>query len=146
MKYLRKKAMAMIMAIMVIVIIGTIMALSLSMTTQTTKRNLETYLYEQSEILADSAREYAMYKIGNTSCTPADFNITAQDAFYDITIKTRYVTSTASCGTRNFTADTDPDLQNPTAVIDVTVAIDTNNTKTSEAIRFYKRYIETIKP
>ncbi len=145
MRHLRKKAMAMIMAIMVIVIIGTIMALSLSMTTQTTKCNIDTYLYEQSEILADSAREYTMYKIGKVPCTPADFTITTQDGYYDITVKTHYVTPNASCGIYNFTSDRDIDLQNPTAVIDITVAIDTNKTNTSENIRFYKRYIENIK-
>ena len=146
MRYLRKKAMAMAMAIMVIVIIGSIMALSLSMTAQTTKRNLETYLYEQSEILADSAREYTMYKIGNIACTAADFDITGQDDFYDITIRTLYVTSDASCGLLNFTDDTDTDLENATAVIDITISIDTNQTNTSEQIRFYKRYIENINP
>ena len=41
----KRAGMAMIMAIAVIVIIGTIMALSIAMTTQTTKRNLDMYLY-----------------------------------------------------------------------------------------------------
>ena len=146
MKYLRKKAMAMIMAIMVIVIVGTIMALSLNMTVQTTKRNIETYLYEQSEILADSAREYTMYKIGNTPCIYSGSNILNQDSFYNINISVLYVTKNpTTCAGLKFTTDTDVDLQRDTAIIDVTVSIDKSQTNTSEDIRFYKRYIENIK-
>jgi len=142
-----KNAIAMIMAIAVIVIIGTIMALSISMTALTTKRNLDMYLSEQIEILADSAREYAMYKIGNTPCVVSNFPITRQDDFYNINIDILYVTA-AGCTdpTLNFTSDTDANLQRATAVIDVTISIDKNQTKTSENIRFYKRYIENIKP
>jgi len=144
-----KNAIAMIMAIAVIVIIGTIMALSISMTSLTTKRNLDMYLSEQIEILADSAREYAMYKIGNTPCVVSNYNIAGQDTFYDITIDILYVTA-AGCpipnAALNFTNDTDANLQRDTAVIDVTISIDKSKTNTSEDIRFYKRYIENIKP
>jgi len=144
-----KNAIAMIMAIAVIVIIGTIMALSMNMTALTTKRNLDMYLSEQIEILADSAREYAMYKIGNTSCVAAvsNYAISGQDTFYDIDINVLYVTA-AGCADAalDFTSDTDANLQRDTAVIDVTVSIDKNQTNTSENIRFYKRYIENIKP
>ena len=144
-----KNAIAMIMAIAVIVIIGTIMALSMSMTALTTKRNLDMYLSEQIEILADSAREYAMYKIGNTPCVVSGYTIAGQDTFYDINIDILYVTA-AGCPAPNaalsFTADTDTNLQRDTAVIDITISIDKSKTNTSENIRFYKRYIENIKP
>jgi len=142
-----KNAIAMIMAIAVIVIIGTIMALSMSMTALTTKRNLDMYLSEQIEILADSAREYAMYKIGNTPCVVSNYNIANQDTFYDINISILYVTATGCAdATLDFTADKDANLQRPTAVIDVTISIDKSQTNTTEDIRFYKRYIENIKP
>ena len=143
----KKNAIAMIMAVAVIVIIGTIMALSMALTLKTGKRTVETYLYEQVEILSDSAREYAMYKIGNTSCVNHDYNITQQDNFYDMQITVKYIT-TAACAdaSLNFTTDYDTDLKHDSAVINVIVSVDTNQTNTGEEIRFYKRYIENINP
>ncbi len=148
MKKLQKNAIAMIMAIMVIVIIGTIMALSLNMTTLSTSRNLDMYLNEQMEILSDSAREYALYKIGNTPCVYSGSNIANQDLFYDINISVRYVTQGGCIATPslNFTNDTDADLLRATAIIDITMSLDKTQTNTSEDVRFYKRYIENIKP
>ena len=142
-----KNAIAMIMAIAVIVIISTIMALSMSMTMVTTKRNIDMYLYEQAEILADSAREYAMYKIGNAPCVNNNYTIAGQDTFYNIDITVSYVTANpTTCAGPNFTNIADTNLQINTAIIDVTVSIDKSQTKTSEDIRFYKRYIENIEP
>lgn len=145
----KRAGMAMIMAIAVLVIVGTIMALSIAMTTQTTKRNLDMYLYEQIEMLADSAREYAMYKIDNnaTHCGESGFNILGQDAFYDVSVAIKYVTSNGcvdGVAANNFI--TDSDLQQDTAIIDVTVSVDKTQTNTTEDIRFYKKYIENIKP
>ena len=150
MRLLRKNGIAMIMAIAVIVVVGTIMALSLSMTTKTTKRNLDIYLYEHIEMLSNSAREYAMYKIDNntTQCAYSNFSIPGQDTLYDINIDIRYVTP-AGCPIaypNDFTTDLDPDLLNDVAVIDVTVWVDQTESLTSENIRFHKRYIENIKP
>ena len=143
----KRNAIAMIMAIAVIVIIGTIMALSMALTLKTGKRTVETYLHEQVEILADSAREYAMYKIGTTSCVNHDYNITQQDNFYDIEIRVKYITTIACTDTTlNFTTDYDTDLQHDSAVIDIVVSVDNNQTNTAEEIRFYKRYIENINP
>ena len=50
---LRRKSggFAMIMAIVVIVVIATIMALSISLTAQTTKRTSDLYLYDQADVL-----------------------------------------------------------------------------------------------
>jgi len=143
----RRNAIAMIMAIAVIVIIGTIMALSMAMTLKTGKRTVETYLNEQVEILADSAREYAMYKIGNTSCVQHDYNISQQDSFYNIQITVKYITQVACATTAlNFTTDYDIDLQHDSAIVDIVVSIDKNQTNTAEDVRFYKRYIENINP
>mgnify|MGYP006995581668 CR=1 FL=1 len=148
MRLLRKNGIAMIMAIAVIVVVGTIMALSLSMTTKTTKRNLDIYLYEQIEMLSDSAREYAMYKIDNnaTQCAYSNFSILGQDTLYDINIGIRYVTATGCPAGNDFTNDLDPALLNDVAVIDVTVSVDKTESQTTEDIRFHKRYIENIKP
>ena len=150
MRKVYKNGIAMIMAIAVIVVVGTIMTLSLNMTTKTTKRDLDIYLYEQVEILSDSAREYAMYKIDNntTQCAYSNFSVIGQDTLYDINIDIRYVTP-AGCPAlypNDFTADLDSDLLNDVAVIDVTVIVDKSESQMPEDIRFHKRYIENIKP
>jgi len=146
----KRNAIAMIMAIAVIVIIGTIMALSMALTLKTGKRTLDIYLYEHIEMLSDSAREYAMYKIDNntTQCAYNNFSVLGQDTLYDINIDILYVTP-AGCPAlypNDFTADLDPDLLNDVAVIDVTVMVDKTVSQTTEDIRFHKRYIENIKP
>ena len=147
MKKNQKNAIAMIMAIAVIVIIGTLMALSMALTLKTGKRTVETYLYEQVEILSDSAREYAMYKVGKISCVEHDYNISQQDSFYDIQITVQYITQVAcSNPALNFTTDYDVELVHESAIVDVVVSIDKNQTNTTEDVRFYKRYIENINP
>lgn len=140
----KKPAFAMIMAMTFIVILGTILALSISLTSTTTKKNLETYFYEQMEILADSAREYAMFRIGNTPCNVGTFNFT-QDNLYDITINVQYVTR-ATCPAPNaaLTFAVDPSLVKETAIIDVAVSLNNAASNTPEQIRYYKRYIENI--
>ena len=145
-----KNGVAMIMAMAVIVVVGTILALSLNMTAKTTKRNLDIYLYEHIEMLSNSAREYAMYKIDNntTQCAYSNFTVFGQDTLYDISINIRYVTP-AGCPVaypNDFTTDLDPDLLNDVAVIDVVVSVDKIESQTTEDIRFHKRYIENIKP
>ena len=62
-----RSGIAMIMAIAVMVIISTILALSLSLTSQTTKNTTCIYLYEQSNLLAISDLEYAKLIIGTES-------------------------------------------------------------------------------
>lgn len=138
----KKPAFAMIMAMTFILILGTILALSISLTSTTTKKNLETYFYEQMEILADSAREYAMYKIGNSPCNANSFNFT-QDNLYDITINIQYVTR-AVCADPNLSFAVDPSLVKETAIIDVAVSLNNAASNTPESIRYYKRYIENI--
>ena len=60
-----KPAIAMITAIGMIVIISTILALSLSLSTQTTKRTADIYLHEQAVLLSKSAAEYALLQISS---------------------------------------------------------------------------------
>ena len=66
---------AMIMAIAVIVIISTIMALSLALTTQTAKQTVDIYLYEQSVLYSKSAAELALLDIAQANpCTVTTAN------------------------------------------------------------------------
>jgi len=137
-----RNAMAMIMAIAVLVIMATIMALSLSLAVQTTKKTTDTYLYEQSALLAHSAAEYAMLKISQVNpCEQDDFSFSHD--IYDINISMRYVyTFPSPCNTAAGTAYFDisyPD-SNGTVLMDITVSTDEG----TEPIRYFRRSIQKL--
>ena len=142
-----KKAFAMIMAISVIVIISTIMALSLSMTTQTTKRTTDLYVYEQAVLLSKSAAEYALLEISqHSACSWKGASFT-QDGIYKINITPRYIYTEASVcanggATPYSTAVTTPE-QNGSVLLDITVSVEDENV-TSEPIRFFRRSMQKL--
>ncbi|WP_434580302.1 hypothetical protein MLC52_10210 [Sulfurimonas sp. NW15] len=142
----KRSGIAMIMAIAVIVIIATIMALAISLTSQTTKRTTDVYLYEQSVLLAHSAAEYTLLRISqNPPCT--DLNTTfTQDTLYNITINLRYIyDSNASCianGGTLYTTVTTPE-QNGSVLMDITVDVN-DTTVASEPVRYFKRTLQKL--
>ena len=137
-----RNAMAMIMAIMVIVIIGTIMALSLSLTSQTGKQTTNLYLYEQSVLLSKSATEYALLKIAQDGpCSHQNDLNFKQDSVYDINISIGYIYTAGVCTTQYATVIT-PE-QNGSALIDVAVSV-TDKSVTSEPIRYFRRTIQKL--
>ena len=143
-----RNGMAMIMAISVIVVVATIMALSLALTSQTSKKTTDIYLYEQSMLLAKSATEYQLLRITqNPPCSNLDDNF-RQDTIYDVNITTRYIynnnnpcTANANPGTIYVNVDT-PE-QNGSVLIDVAVSIN-DATIATEPIRYFKRTIQKL--
>ena len=146
------------MAIVALVTIGTIMALSLAMTTQTAKRTTDIYLYEQAALLAKSAAELALERIAaNPLCDPANNmnpsvpNISfIHDEIYNINIDIRYFLPTNyNCADENyFFNPTDPSENirahlYGTAMLDITVSID-DPTITSEPISYFRRTIQKL--
>ncbi|MEN4046448.1 MULTISPECIES: hypothetical protein [Sulfurimonas] len=156
----KRSGIAMIMAIAVIVIIATIMALAISLTSQTTKRTTDVYLYEQSVLLAHSAAEYALLRISQTPpCTDLDTTFT-QDTLYNITIKLQYIyyddpntplvnEAQAVCNAIPaanrgilYTTVTTPE-QNGSVLMDVTVDVN-DTTVASEPVRYFKRTLQKL--
>jgi len=145
----KRSGMAMIMAIAVIVIISTIMALSLSMTAETTKKTTDLYVYEQAVLLSKSAAEYALLQISqNLPCedeTTLGLNFT-HDTFYDINISLKYIyDSNTSCiadGGTFYTNVTTPE-QNGSVLMDITVSV-TDTSGTTEPIRYFRRSIQKL--
>ncbi len=140
-----RSGMAMIMAISVIVIIGTIMALSMSLTSQTTKRTAQLYLYEQTVLLSKSATEYALLRIAQDNndtdrCNYTGSNFT-QNGFYDINISAQYIYTAGVCGTQYATVTT-PE-QNGSVLLDVTVSVN-DKTVSTEPIRYFRRTIQKL--
>lgn len=143
----KKGGFAIIMAIAVIVVLATIMALSLSLTSQTAKRTTDIYLHEQVMLLAKSAVELSLFQIAaNGPCTPAALNFT-HDGIYDINITNRFaytdpIPAVCGTGTIALTNIANPD-SNGTVIIDITISV-TDTTVTSEPIRYFRRTVQKL--
>ncbi len=139
-KSLHRSGFAMMMAIIVIVIISTIMALSLALTTQTAKRTTDIYLYEQAVLYSKSAAELALLRIAqNGSCTTIPSY--TLDGIYDVNVSVRYVYKGLECGDDYFTT-LQTDEQNGSVLMDITVTANPNGT--TEPIRYFRRSIQKL--
>ncbi|MDF1883218.1 hypothetical protein JHD49_04630 [Sulfurimonas sp. SAG-AH-194-C21] len=141
-----RNAIAMIMAIMVIVTIATIMALSLALTTQSTKRTNDLYLYEQASFLSKSATEYALLKIAQDgACTHTNDLNFVQDSIYDINITLQYVyvTNGNPCTVAQTYTEIRTPEQNGSILIDVAVSVN-DITVSTEPIRYFRRTIQKL--
>lgn len=150
-----KNGIAMIMAISTIVIISTIMALSLMMSAKTTKSITDLYLYEQAQLYAKSATEYALLKIAQSSpCTYLDENFPVDENLskniFDINISVSYIYYKGNgedpehgiCSAnldRLYMTVTTPE-QNGSALIDVHVSSSVNGDK----IVYFRRTLQKL--
>jgi len=146
---MKKSGMAMIMAITVIVVMATILALSISLTATTGKRTTDLYLYEQSILLSKSATEYAILHIGQDNnitnpCTYTGETFT-QDDFYTINISVRYAYTNfpATCAVAQRYVTVITPEQSGSALIDVTVSV-LDTSIATEPIRYFRRSIQKL--
>ena len=147
-----KSAFAMIMAISVIVIVATIMALGMLLTAKSVKKTADVYLYEQAVLMAHSAAEYSLLKIAEDGpCSHFNDLHFTQDTIYKIKITNRFVYTNplpAKCvndGSANdnvYAIVTTPE-ENGSVLMDVSVTVD-DPTITSEPIRYFKRSIQKL--
>ena len=143
--FLKKRSgFAMIMAIIVIVVISGIMALSLLLTAETTKRTVDLYLYEQAVLYSKSAAELALLDIAKNGCTDS-FNISfpETDPIYDTNVTMRYVyNSTVGTCTDYFNITT-PE-QNGSVLMDITVSVRADANVATEPIRYFRRSTQKL--
>ena len=137
----------MIMAITVIVIIATIMALSVALTTQTTKRTTDIYLYEQASLYAKAASEIALLDIAENGCQDTN-NTTfgnAGEIQYDANVTMQYIYTNNSGGCTTFTPTTPVTTpeQNGSVVMDIAVTLH-DPSITAEPIRYFRRTIQKL--
>lgn len=145
----KRGAFAMIMAIIVIVTISTIMAISLSLTTETSKKTVDLYLYEQAELITKSAVELTMLEIAKrdpvTNCLntyntlPFDTNIT--NIFY-INVSVRYIFTNNVGDCTMYINNLNTPEQNGSVLMDVVVKTKPN--VTTEPIRYFRRTIQKL--
>ena len=135
----KRNGMAMIMAIAVIVVVATLLALALSLTTLTNKSSVDLYVYEQANLLARSAGEYAKLKIGTENNNTNRCAYTGEsfiESYYNININVSYMynNAVATCGTATLVQTDD------FGVAQIDVSVDMNDTTiASEPIRIFKR-------
>lgn len=152
----KKSGFAMIMAMAVIVVLATIMAISLAMTSKTAKSTADLYIYEQAILLSKSATEYALLRISQAApCVETSLNFTKDpfnddddNGIFDINISMRYIytdltTCTATGGTNYFTTPITTEESNGSVLMDVTVTVD-DDTIVSEPIRYFRRSIQKL--
>lgn len=140
----KRGAFAMIMAIIVIIVISTIMTLSLSLTSETSKRTTDIYLYEQAELVAKSAVELTMLEIAQNGCLTAPFTPTFDantTALFDVTVNTQYIYTGAVGGCTSYFNITTPE-QNGSVLMDAVVS--TKVGITTEPIRYFRRTIQKL--
>jgi len=143
-----RKGFAIVMAMGAIVIIAGIMAASLSLTSQTSKRTTDIYLYEQAELYAKSAAERTLLQIAaNAPCVAPVRNYNLDNNIYNINVDLLYIyTAPSPCATASGTdylsdANTiTTDEQDGSVLMDITV---TTNAGT-EPIRIFKRTIQKL--
>jgi len=148
----------MIMAIAAIVVIAGIMTISLSITSQTSKRTTDIYLYEQAALYSKSAAEFALLQIANAApCSIPFINTTFGDNvianvnnIYDVNITLQYIYSgNIAADSPCFTAlgvdytQVQTDEQNGSVLMDIAVTVD-DPTITSEPIRYFRRTIQKL--
>ncbi len=149
-----RRGIAMIMAIAAIVVLGTLMAMMLSMSADTDKRTLDNYLHEQAMLLTRSATEYALLEIsGSNLCNPTSTPVTALNAVYpatgatkmfDISITIRYI-GLNCIGNGIANADYIANINTPPstgAVLMDVIVTDAN--LTSEPIRYHRRTLQKL--
>jgi len=142
----------MIMAISVIVIVATIMAIAMFLTAKSTKKTADLYLYEQAVLLAHSAAEYSLLKIAQDGpCSHFNDLSFTQDGIYKIKITNRFIYTTplptgcvddGSANDNVYATVVTPE-QNGSVLMDVSVSI-VDPTVVSEPIRYFKRSIQKL--
>lgn len=154
---LKRRGFAMIMAIVLLIVISTIMAVSISMSTTTTARTTNEYLHEQAMLLTSSATEYAVLaisghdRIGRDNCIN-EINAVYPNAInpmFDINITMQYV-GFGSIGVNADDCIDYPGLENiataetnGTVLMDVTVT-SSNELNLTEPIRYERRTLQKL--
>lgn len=152
-----RRGIAMIMAIAVIVILSTIMALTLNMTATTTKQTINDYLHEQALLLTRSATEYTLLRISGVNRLTTNCLTNLHGTYsniYDIDISWQYIglsnevtldpsgeCTVAQSYIRN--ADVNDINSKGSILLDVVVSV-TDENVTTEPIRYHRRTLQKL--
>ena len=137
----------MMMAIAVIVILSSIMALGLYLSTKSSKKTADIYLYTQAVLEAHSAAEYSLLKIAQDGpCSHFNDLNFIQDGIYEINITNRFVYTDplpTECTKKEIYATVITPEQNGSVLMDISVSV-TDPTIVSEPIRYFRRSLQKL--
>ena len=148
---MKRRGFGLITAIIILVAVSVLMTLMISLTSVSLKSTTDVYLREQAELLARSGVEYALLAISghdNDNSCIENINITYPNSAtptHDINMSIHYFFKGApvNCNNSNILANNiSTDESNMTAIIDVFVSVDMNNTGITEPIVIHKRTIQ----
>lgn len=160
-RILKRRGMAMIMAIYMILIVGGIMAAVISMTSQSNKRTTDVYLHEQAMLLTRSATEYAMLAVSGHNHRPvadggtndcinridAQYPEAGANAMLDINITLRYIgfgtVGVAAGDCEDFIGTIQTPDSNGSILMDVVVTSNPGLNLT-EPIRYHRRTLQKM--
>ncbi|WP_201333515.1 hypothetical protein [Nitratiruptor sp. YY09-18] len=141
-----RRAISMLTAIIFIMLVGVILALTISSLTSATKNTTDTYFIEQEEALAKSATEYAILAAQGhnfaTSCLN-NINISFQNT-YDINITIYYIGNGLPANCNIFANNIVTNESNGTAIIDTRVSLKPNIIQDSTPISYFRRTIQKL--
>jgi len=150
-----RQGFTLITAIIFMVLVASIAALSLSFSSFSTKQTTDLYLREQAELLVQSGTEFALLAISGHQINAANGCLNAinsqypqagANAIFDITITINYLGSgllAASNNNCNVLSDTVVTTDsNVTVIIDTVVETTPGNNISTEPIRLHRRTIQ----
>lgn len=151
-----RKGFSLLTAIIFMVLVATIAALSLSLSSSSAKQTSDVYLREQAELLLQSATEYALlaisaHTINTTNGCLNTINATYPDhasPIFDINISINYLGKGLPQGCQTLSNITgtinniSTDDSNVTVIIDTIVQTNTNAAITTEPIRLHRRTLQ----
>jgi len=137
-----RKGFSLLTAIIFLVLIATISAISISLSTQTVKQTADIYLKNQAELLLRSGTEFALLAMSghnyNSSCLN-DINMTYNNQF-DINVSIMYIGKGLPSGCQTLDNNISTADSNRTVIIDTFVS--TKADITTEPIRLHRRTIQ----
>ena len=145
-----RRGFSMLTALIFMVLVATLGALALSLSTATVKQTSDLYLREQAELLVQSATEYALLAISghdfSANCLNtihATYPTTESDKLFDINISLYYMGNGLPVGCQTLTANLnniDTNESNLTVMIDTIVS--SADGISLEPIRLHRRTIQ----
>ena len=145
-----RRGFGLITAIIIMVAVALLMSLMLTLTHASLKATTDVYLKEQAELLARSATEYTMLAISghdNTNSCIEHVNINYPNAAtptHEANVSVYYFFSNGAPANCNTVLDNTivTKESNMTALIDVWVSVDMNNTGITEPIVIHRRTLQ----
>lgn len=149
-----RKGFSMITAIIFMILVATLGALALSLSTTTTKQTSDLFLREQAELLLQSSAEYALLAISgheinatNGCLNTININYPATNTLFDINITINYLGNGLPAGCMTFdglttglsSSNIDTNESNRTVILDIVVR---DHNLSTEPIRLHRRTIQ----